>query len=92
MPDRAGVVQSSRSSCIPMESYIHWYDTGVTPFEAIHKRVPSIINVGVFGCDAFVHQDRTQRDTTCSPKAKPGIYLGHDSDSELSDCLHAWLL
>jgi hypothetical protein len=33
----------------------------------------------VFGCDAFVHQDRTQRDTTFSPKAEPAIYLGHDS-------------
>jgi hypothetical protein len=54
-------------------------NTGMTPYEAINKRVPSIINVGEFGCDAFVHQDRTQRDTTCSPKAKPGIYLGHDS-------------
>jgi hypothetical protein len=52
--------------------------TGKTPFEAMSGREPSIINVGVFGCDAFVHQDRTQRDTTFSPKAEPGIYLGHD--------------
>jgi hypothetical protein len=52
--------------------------TGVTPYETMAKRKPSIVNVGVFGCDAFVHQDRSQRDTTCSPKAKPGIYLGHD--------------
>lgn len=54
-------------------------NTGVTPYEATLAREPSIINVGVFGCDAFVHQDRTQRDTTFSPKAEPGIYLGHDS-------------
>ena len=53
--------------------------TGVTPYEATLGREPSIINVGVFGCDAFVHQDRTQRDTTFSPKAEPGIYLGHDA-------------
>jgi hypothetical protein len=53
--------------------------TGVTPYEATLAREPSIINVGVFGCDAFVHQDRTQRDTTFSPKAEPGVYLGHDS-------------
>jgi hypothetical protein len=52
--------------------------TGVTPYEATAAREPSIINVGVFGCDAFVHQDRTQRDTTFSPKAQPGVYLGHD--------------
>jgi hypothetical protein len=53
--------------------------TGVTPYEATLCREPSIVNVGVFGCDAFVHMDRTQRDTTFSPKAEPGIYLGHDS-------------
>jgi hypothetical protein len=54
--------------------------TGKTPYEATFDREPSIVNVGVFGCDAFVHQDRTQRDTTFSPKAQPGIYLGHDPD------------
>lgn len=53
-------------------------NTGKTPYEAMLSRKPSIINVGVFGCDAFVHQDRTQRDTTFSPKALPGVYLGHD--------------
>ena len=53
--------------------------TGVTPYEATLAREPSIVHVGVFGCDAFVHMDRTQRDTTFSPKAEPGIYLGHDS-------------
>ena len=53
-------------------------NTGVTPYQATIGREPSIINVGVFACDAFVHQDRTQRDTTFSPKAEPGVYLGHD--------------
>jgi hypothetical protein len=53
--------------------------TGVTPYEATLAREPSIVHVGVFGCDAFVHMDRTQRDTTFSAKAEPGIYLGHDS-------------
>ena len=37
------------------------------------------MNVGVFGCDAFLHKDRSQRDTTFSPKAEPCVYLGHDS-------------
>lgn len=54
-------------------------NTGVTPYEAATKREPSILNVGVFGCDAFVHQDRSQRSVTFSPKAEPGIYLGHDA-------------
>ncbi len=55
-------------------------NTGKTPYESTLKREPSILHVGVFGCDAFVHQDRSQRDTTFSPKAVPGIYLGHDSE------------
>lgn len=53
--------------------------TGKTPYEVGTSRQPSIMNVGVFGCDAFVHQDRSQRDTTFSPKAEPGVYLGHES-------------
>lgn len=52
--------------------------TGMTPFEAMTGREPSISNVGVFGCDAFVHQPKQLRDTTFSPKAEPAIYLGHD--------------
>jgi Chromo (CHRromatin Organisation MOdifier) domain len=34
--------------------------------------------VGEFGCDTFVTQHRSQRDTTFSAKADAGIYLGHD--------------
>lgn len=52
--------------------------TGLTPYETATGRKPSLLNVGVFGCDAFVHQDRDQRDDTFSPKAEPGVYLGHD--------------
>jgi hypothetical protein len=52
--------------------------TGQTPYEAMLKRKPNVLNLGVFGCDAFVHQDRSQRDTTFSAKGLPGIYLGHD--------------
>jgi hypothetical protein len=52
--------------------------TGKTPYEAMLKRKPNVLNLGVFGCDAFVHQDRSQRDTTYSAKGLPGIYLGHD--------------
>jgi hypothetical protein len=52
--------------------------SGTTPYQAMMKRKPSILNLGVFGCDAFVHQDKSQRDTTFSAKAEPAIYLGHD--------------
>lgn len=53
-------------------------NTGVTPYEHVTHREPSILNIGVFGCDVFVHRDRSQRSSTFSPKAEPGIYLGHD--------------
>lgn len=53
--------------------------TDVTPYEAITGRQADIAHVGEFGCDAFVAQHRSQRDTTFSTKAEPGIYLGHDS-------------
>jgi transposase InsO family protein len=55
------------------------HHTGVTPIEAMTGKTPSILNVGEFGCDAYVHQDNTQRDTTFSSKAMPGVYLGHDA-------------
>jgi hypothetical protein len=52
--------------------------TGVTPYEAMLKRKPSVLHVGEFGCDVCVTQDKSQRDTTFSPKSDLGIYLGHD--------------
>jgi hypothetical protein len=58
--------------------------TGKTPYEAMLGRTPSIMHVGVFGCDAFVHQDKLARDTTFSPKAVPGVYLGHDTERNCS--------
>lgn len=53
--------------------------TGMTPMEAMTGRTPSVLHIGVFGCDVYVHQDKTQRDTTFAVKAEPGIYLGHDA-------------
>jgi hypothetical protein len=61
--------------------------TGKTPYEAMTKRQPSVMNVGVFGCDVYVAQHRSQRDTSFSAKAEPGIYLGHDSRSNCSRVL-----
>lgn len=51
--------------------------TRVTPFQAMMGREASVLNLGEFGCDVFVHQDRSQRGTTFDQKAEPGIYLGH---------------
>jgi transposase InsO family protein len=52
--------------------------SSTTPYSAMVKREPNISNLGIFGCDAYVHQHPSQRDTTFTPKAEPGIYLGHD--------------
>ncbi|OMP12543.1 hypothetical protein COLO4_03052 [Corchorus olitorius] len=63
--------------------------TSKTPYEMMFKREPSIMHVGVFGCDAYVHVDRSQRETTFSPKGEPGIYLGHDSRI---NCATVWMV
>ena len=52
--------------------------TQTTPYQAMTGREASVLNIGEFGCDVFVHQHRSQRDVTFSPKSQPGIYLGHD--------------
>ena len=51
--------------------------TGVTPYQSLMGRTPSLLHVGVFGCDVWVHRDRSQRETTFDVSAEPGIYLGH---------------
>ena len=50
--------------------------TGVTPYEAMVKKKPSIGNVGVFGCDVYYHIPKEKRGTL-DAKMLPGIYLGH---------------
>lgn len=52
--------------------------TQTTPYQAMTGREASVLNIGEFGCDVFVHQHRSQRDVTFSPKSLPAIYLGHD--------------
>ena len=51
--------------------------TGVTPFEAMYKRKPSMQYWAVFGCDCFYHVPKDER-KTYEPKMLPGIYVGHD--------------
>jgi hypothetical protein len=53
--------------------------TGITPYEAMLKRKPSVEHVSVFGCDVFYHLPREQRDTF-DAKMAPGIYLGHNDE------------
>jgi hypothetical protein len=56
--------------------------TGVTPYEAMLKRKPSVEHVGVFGCDAYYHIPKSDRGVF-DAKMLPGIYVGH---SELRNC------
>jgi hypothetical protein len=51
--------------------------TGVTPFEAMYKRKPSMKHWAVFGCDCFYHVPKEDR-KTYDAKMLPGIYVGHD--------------
>jgi hypothetical protein len=55
--------------------------SGTTPYESMVKRKADTSRTGEFGCDAFVVQHRSQRDTTFDAKAEAGIYLGHDGRS-----------
>ena len=65
--------------CVPLEPHSHRAPHRHDAIRGDDRTRAEYPQCGVFGCDAFVHQDRTQRDTTFSPKAEPGIYLGHDS-------------
>ena len=51
--------------------------TGVTPYETLYKKKPSARHWSVFGCDAFYHLPKVQRDVF-ERKMEPCIYLGHD--------------
>jgi hypothetical protein len=57
--------------------------TGVTPYEALYGKKPSVQHFGVFGCDAHYHVSRKDRSAMQS-KMQPGIYLGHDADQGCS--------
>ena len=52
--------------------------TGVTPWEAMRKRKPSMLHIGVFGCDVYYHVPKHRR-RTFEAKMLPGIYLGHNN-------------
>ena len=69
-----------------LENFVHVWNrtavsavTGVTPYEAMYKRAPSVEHLHVFGCDAFVHVPKEQRGAF-DAKADAGVYLGHDGE------------
>jgi len=61
-------------------------DTGMTPYEAMRGKKPSIKHLGVWGCDAFCHVPREQRDAL-APKAEPCIYVGHNEAQNAANVL-----
>ena len=63
--------------------------SGMTPFEVMTGRKPSMRHWSVFGCDAFVHVQKAQRDDAFSPKMEPCIYLGHD---HIQNCARVYVL
>lgn len=52
-------------------------DTGMTPYEALRGKKPSLRHIHVWGCDAFCHVPKEQRGVLES-KVEPCIYLGHN--------------
>lgn len=52
-------------------------DTGMTPYEAMRGKKPSLRHISVWGCDAYCHVPKEQR-SGLDPKAEPCIYLGHN--------------
>jgi len=47
-----------------------------TPYELWYNRKPSVKNLKVFGCEAFVHvPDEKKR--KCDPKSVKAIFLGY---------------
>jgi hypothetical protein len=52
-------------------------DTGMTPYEAMYGKKPSLRHINVWGCDAYCHVPKGQRGGLDS-KAEPCIYLGHN--------------
>jgi hypothetical protein len=63
-------------------------ETRMTPYEAMRGRKPSMKHLSVWGCDAFCHVPKEQRDVL-TPKAQACIYLGHN---DTQNAANVWLL
>lgn len=63
-------------------------DTGMTPYEAMRGKKPSVKHIGVWGCDAYCHVPRQQR-SALAAKAEPCIYVGHN---DAQNAAHVLLL
>jgi transposase InsO family protein len=64
------VIVRSPSSSIP---------AGTTPYEMVHKRKPDYLPLRVFGCRAWAHIQRKERESL-QDHAKPCVFLGCPED------------
>ena len=62
-------------------------ETQMTPYEAMFGRKPSAKHLSVWGCDAFCHIPKEQRDGALGPRAQPCIYLGHNDSQNAANVL-----
>jgi Reverse transcriptase (RNA-dependent DNA polymerase)/Chromo (CHRromatin Organisation MOdifier) domain len=61
-------------------------ETRMTPYEAMRGQKPSMKHLSVWGCDAFCHVPKEQRDAL-APKAQACIYLGHNDTQNAATVL-----
>jgi hypothetical protein len=61
-------------------------ETRMTPYEAMRGKKPSAKHLSVWGCDAFCHVPKEQRDSL-APKAQACIYLGHSQAQNAAQVL-----
>ena len=82
MVQHAGAPSSSGAELVAHAAFV-WNrthistDTGMTPYEAMRGKKPSLRHISVWGCDAYCHVPKEQR-SGLEPKAEPCIYLGHN--------------
>jgi hypothetical protein len=65
-----------RNRCVSGKTGVN---TKKVPEEIWFKQKPNVKNMRVFGCNAFIHIPKVDRDSKVSDKAKPGIFLGYDA-------------
>ena len=54
---------------------------GITPVEALTKRKPKVDHLRIFGCDAYVHIPKDERNKLDS-KAKKTIFMGYGNETK----------
>lgn len=77
LPMRYWTIATEHYVCLRNRTHIG-DATGMTPYEAMYKRKPSLQHFSVFGCDAYYHVPREDRSITMQAKMEPCIYLGYE--------------